>query len=75
MFVDKTFEDFIYLDSYCDMLGYDSVSLVDLLVSRRDILFPFRIISFNNKFINNDFKGMPVLITNQKSMSQGTELL
>lgn len=27
---DKTFEVFIYLDSYCDILGYDSVSLVDV---------------------------------------------
>jgi len=29
MFGDKTFEDFIYLDSYCDILSYGSVSLVD----------------------------------------------
>jgi len=29
MFGDKTFEAFIYLDSYCNILGYDSVSLVD----------------------------------------------
>jgi hypothetical protein len=30
MFGDETFEAFIYLDSYCDILGYDSFSLVDV---------------------------------------------
>jgi len=29
MFGDKTFEAFIYLDLYCNIFGYDSVSLVE----------------------------------------------
>jgi hypothetical protein len=29
MFDDKTFEASVYLVSYCDILGYDNVSLVD----------------------------------------------
>lgn len=29
MFGDKTFEALIYLDSYCNTVGFDSISLVD----------------------------------------------